>query len=207
MLRLTRSLAAETGAGNLCLAGGVALNCVANGKVLRDGAFREHLDSAGRRRRRRRGRRGARGLSPFKGQPRSRASGDGMSGAFSGPAFAQAEIETRLHEAGARFDVAQRRGDDRARPRRPRRRATRSAGSRAAWNSGRARSAPARSSATRARRTCRRISICKVKYRESFRPFAPSVLREDVAEWFELDVDSPYMLLVADVAAQRKRRQ
>ena len=87
----------------------------------------------------------------------------------------------------------------------PRATARRSAGSRAAWSSARARSAPARSSATRARPTMQSMLNLKVKYRESFRPFAPSVLREDVADWFELDADSPYMLLVADVARNAAR--
>ena len=80
-----------------------------------------------------------------------------------------------------------------------------SAGSRAAWSSARARWAAARSSATRARPTMQSMLNLKVKYRECFRPFAPSVLREDVADWFELDGDSPYMLLVADVAEDRRR--
>ena len=85
-------------------------------------------------------------------------------------------------------------------PRAPRRRQGGSAGSRAAWSSARARSAPARSSAIRARRRCRRCSTSRSNIAKVFRPFAPAVLREDVADWFELDADSPYMLLVADVA-------
>ena len=82
---------------------------------------------------------------------------------------------------------------------------TPSAGSRAAWSSGRARSAPARSSAIRAIREMQKQLNLKIKYRESFRPFAPSVLREDVADYFELEQDSPYMLLVADVKRNRRR--
>ena len=105
VLRLTRSLAAKTGARNLCLAGGVALNCVANGKVLRDGKF-DHIwiqpaaGDAG----------GAVGAAlaafhQFKGAPRSVAAGDAMSGAFLGPEFSQDQIERRLTAAGARFSV------------------------------------------------------------------------------------------------------
>ena len=125
-----------------------------------------------------------------------------MSGSYLGPEFAQADIERRLTAAGASFTRARRRRDDRARRRRRWPTSKPSAGSRAAWSSARARSARARSSAIRARRRCRRTLNLKVKYRESFRPFAPAVLREDVADWFELESDSPYMLLVADV---RKR--
>src|SRR5246127_1950217 len=105
VLRLTRSLAQKTGARNLCLAGGVALNCVANGKVLRDGKFdnvwiQPAAGDAG----------GAVGAAlaayhQFKGNPRKVATTDGMSGAFLGPAFAQSEIERRLAAAGARFSV------------------------------------------------------------------------------------------------------
>src|SRR5690349_16729676 len=105
VLRLTRSLAKETGARNLCLAGGVALNCVANGKVLRDGKFdriwiQPAAGDAG----------GAVGAAlaayhQFKGQPRKAAVHDGMSGAFLGPQYAQADVERRLTEAGARFSV------------------------------------------------------------------------------------------------------
>jgi len=101
VLRLTRSLAKETGARNLCLAGGVALNCVANGKVLRDGKFdsvwiQPAAGDAG----------GAVGAAlaayhQFKGQPREAAAHDGMSGAFLGPQYAQADIEQRLQAAGA----------------------------------------------------------------------------------------------------------
>src|SRR5262249_43883575 len=105
VLRLTRSLASQTGARNLCLAGGVALNCVANGKVLRDGKFdsvwiQPAAGDAG----------GAVGAAlaayhQFKHQPRQVVAGDGMSGAFLGPAFSQDDIEQRLRAAGARFDV------------------------------------------------------------------------------------------------------
>src|SRR4029077_11204693 len=105
VLRLTRSLAAETGARNLCLAGGVALNCVSNGKVLRDGHF-ERLwiqpaaGDAG----------GALGAALaayylYKGQPRRTNGGDTMKGSYLGPSFAQKEIEERLRAVDARFCV------------------------------------------------------------------------------------------------------
>src|SRR5262249_22186139 len=106
MLRLTRSLQAETGATNLCLAGGVALNCVANGKVLRDGKFdnvwsqRAGGDAGGSV--------GA-ALAAYHGfadNPRVPHNGlDGMNGGYLGPSFTQAEIETRLAQAGARFET------------------------------------------------------------------------------------------------------
>ena len=204
VLRLTRSLAARTGARNLCLAGGVALNCVANGKVLRDGKFdsvwiQPAAGDAG----------GAVGAAlaayhQFKGKPRAVAASDGMSGAFLGPEFPQDEIEQRLQEAGARFDVL---SED----------AMIAAAAKAladqlaiGWFQGRMefgpRSLGARSILGDPRSpTMQKNLNLKVKYRESFRPFAPAVLREDVADWFELDSDSPYMLIVADVREDRRR--
>jgi carbamoyltransferase len=199
VLRITRSLAAETGIGNLCLAGGVALNCVANGRILRDGAFRNlwiqpAAGDAG----------GALGAAlaayhSFAAQPRA-ASGstDSMKGAYLGPEFPQTEIEKRLQAAGARFHVL----DDEA---------LLSActeemisGAALGWFQGRMEFGPralgARSILADARSPqTQSLLNLKVKFRESFRPFAPSVLRERVADWFELDGDSPYMLLVANV--------
>jgi carbamoyltransferase len=204
VLRLTRGLAKETGARNLCLAGGVALNCVANGKVLRDGKFDQiwiqpAAGDAG----------GAVGAAlaayhQFKGQPRKAAVHDGMSGAFLGPQYAQADIEQRLREAGARFTVldeaemvdttAKALADQLA----------------VGWFQGRMefgpRSLGARSILGDPRSpTMQKNLNLKVKYRESFRPFAPAVLREDVADWFELESDSPYMLVVADVRKEKRR--
>jgi carbamoyltransferase len=204
VLRLTRSLAGKTGARNLCLAGGVALNCVANGKVLRDGKFDQiwiqpAAGDAG----------GAVGAAlaafhQFKGQPRRVATSDGMSGAFLGPEFAQAEIERRLTTAGARYAVL---GDDEMVG------ATAKALSdqlAVGWFQGRMefgpRSLGARSILGDPRSPAMQKNLnLKVKYRESFRPFAPAVLREDVADWFELDSDSPYMLVVADVRDDKRR--
>jgi carbamoyltransferase len=205
MLRLTRSLAAETGQKNLCLAGGVALNCVANGKVLRDGAFERiwiqpASGDAG----------GAIGAALaahhwHKDQPR-RLDGriDGMHGAYLGPGFAQDDIERRLGAAGARYETAK---DDRLFETAV---AALEDGHAVGWFQGRMEFGPralgARSILGDARSpTMQRLLNLKVKYRESFRPFAPSVLRDDVADWFELDEDSPYMLLVADVAQNRRR--
>ncbi|TMK42831.1 MAG: hypothetical protein E6G70_24000 [Alphaproteobacteria bacterium] len=204
VLRLTRSLASKTGARNLCLAGGVALNCVANGKVLRDGKFdriwiQPAAGDAG----------GAVGAAfaayhQFKGEPRSAAADDGMSGAFLGPQFSQSEIERRLTAVGARFTVL---SEDQMVE------ATAKALSdqlAVGWFQGRMefgpRSLGARSILGDPRSPAMQKNLnLKVKYRESFRPFAPAVLREDVADWFELDSDSPYMLIVADVRNDKRR--
>ncbi|MEE8506539.1 MAG: carbamoyltransferase [Kiloniellales bacterium] len=205
VLRLTRSLAKETGQRNLCLAGGVALNCVANGKVLRDGAFERiwvqpAAGDAG-------GALGAALLAYylFENQPREPdGATDAMAGAFLGPAFAQDEIEACLAAAGARYTVL----DEQALIA-----ATVDAlvdGKAVGWFQGRMEFGPralgARSILGDARSpTMQSAMNLKVKYRESFRPFAPSVLREDVADWFELDEDSPYMQVVADVADKHRR--
>jgi carbamoyltransferase len=205
VLRLTRSLAAETGMENLCLAGGVALNCVANGKVLRDAKFRNvwiqpAAGDAG----------GALGaaLAAYyihAGKPRTVPNVlDGMSGAYLGPAFSQAEVEARLQKAGARFASLETQAmvDTTAR--------ALADSSAVGWFQGRMEFGPRalgnRSIIADPRNTAMQKNLnLKVKYRESFRPFAPSVLRDHVADWFDLDVDSPYMLLVADVASQHKR--
>ena len=206
VLKLTRSLRREHGLDNLCLAGGVALNCVANGKVLRDGNWKNiwiqpAAGDAG-------GALGAAlaGYHLFKGGARtpSTGKGDRMQGSYLGPAFTQAEIEKRLTAAGAKFEVlpgdalVSRAADDLA------------AGLALGWFQGRMEFGPralgGRSILGDARSPSMQKQLnLKVKYRESFRPFAPSVLREDVADWFELDGDSPYMLLVADVQKKRRR--
>jgi carbamoyltransferase len=205
VLRLTRSLAAETGAENLCLAGGVALNCVANGKVLREGTFDDiwiqpAAGDAG----------GALGAALatchlYANQPRTVAnSQDGMAGAYLGPEFDQAEIETRLAGAGARFITLAREEmlDSTA--------GALADGKAVGWFQGRMEFGP-RALGNRSilgdprNPTMQKNLNLKVKYRESFRPFAPSVLREHVAEWFDLGVDSPYMLLVAPVGERHKR--
>jgi carbamoyltransferase len=205
VLRMTRSLAAEYGMRNLCLAGGVALNCVANGKILRDGKFERIWiqpaagDAVG-----------ALGAALaahhlFKAQPRKlNGVRDGMRGAYLGPAFEQGDIEDRLRAAGAVFDVL---------PEEQMITGTADAmveGKAIGWFQGRMEFGPralgGRSILGDARSpTMQKLLNLKVKYRESFRPFAPAVLREQVAEWFELDTDSPYMLLVADVVQNRRR--
>ena len=207
VLKLTGALQAETGMRNLCMAGGVALNCVANGKILRDGKFdriwiQPASGDAG----------GSLGgaLAAYFGycdQPRkvNRCS-DSMHGAYLGPEFSQQEIEQRLKAAGAEFEVL----DD----------ASLIESCAAAlnqekalgWFQGRMEFGP-RALGARSRFTeecasapaMQSVLNLKVKYRESFRPFAPSVLREEVSDWFELDSDSPYMLLVADVIESRRK--
>jgi carbamoyltransferase len=206
VLRLTRSLAAETGARNLCLAGGVALNCVANGRILRDGRFaniwiQPAAGDAG----------GALGAALnayhlYRGGARAIAANrqDAMAGSYLGPEFAQADIERRLAAAGARFRTLPPGAAIESTAR------ALAEGKAVGWFQGRMEFGPralgARSFLGDARSpTMQRMLNLKIKYRESFRPFAPSVLREDVAEWFELDGDSPYMLIVADVAEKRRR--
>jgi carbamoyltransferase len=204
MLRLTRSTAEETGAKNLCLAGGVALNCVANSKVLRDGRFERiwiqpAAGDAG----------GALGaaLAAYHlhaGKPRQLDNQlDGMQGAYLGPAFSDDESARRLTAAGARFI----RLDDGAL-------IERSVGDLAGgkalgWFQGRMEFGPRalgnRSIIADARAAdMQTVLNLKVKYRESFRPFAPAVLSEDVSDWFELNSESPYMLLVADVVKNHR---
>jgi carbamoyltransferase len=203
VLALARGIARDTGQRNLCLAGGVALNCVANGKLQRTGMFdrlwiQPAAGDAG----------GAVGAAvgayhSMLGQPRTPpAHGDRMKGAFLGPAYEQADIESRLRAEGARFrsvgteqmldEVAQALVDGKA----------------VGWHQGRMEFGPralgGRSILADPRSpTAQRMLNLKVKYRESFRPFAPSVLREHLGEWFDLDCDSPYMLLVADVQRER----
>lgn len=206
MLRLSRALAREHGIENLCLAGGVALNCVANGKILRDGAFKNiwvqpAAGDAG----------GAVGAAltvwhQTLGKERKlNGSRDLMNGAFLGPAYTQPDIESRLTNVGARFEVV---SDDDV----IEKTATSLAnGEAVGWVQGRMEFGPralgARSILGDPRSpTMQKTLNLRVKYRESFRPFAPSVLREDVSDWFELDTDSPYMLLVADVVKGRRRR-
>ena len=203
VLRLTRALRRETGIGNLCLAGGVALNCVANGKILRDGRFdniyiQPAAGDAG-------GSLGAAlvGYHMQLGQPRQ-ANGDAMRGAYLGPAFTQADVEHRLRACGARFHTLADAAlvDACARDL--------SHGMALGWFQGRMEFGP-RALGNRSilgdprSATMQKTLNLKVKYRESFRPFAPSVLRERVSDWFELDGDSPYMLLVADVVKSRRR--
>jgi len=210
MLRIGRDLAVRTGQRKLCMAGGVALNCVTNGKLLRSRVFSDiwiqpaagdaggavgaalgayHLAQASEPRR--------------TVSPSGSAELDGMSGSFLGPDYSQSEIETRLNALGARFRVLS--GDELI-----------STAVEAlerkdvlGWFQGRMEFGPralgARSILADPRDPQMQSKLnLKVKFRESFRPFAPAVLRESLTEWFELDVDSPYMLFVADVASAHR---
>ncbi|MFL5084936.1 MAG: carbamoyltransferase [Xanthobacteraceae bacterium] len=202
--QLVDSVVARFGTRDLCLAGGVALNCVANGKVLRSGKvdrlwIQPAAGDAG----------GALGAALaayhlYLDQPRlSHNSLDGMSGSLLGPEFAQGEIEGRLRAAGARYEVLAEDAiiDETAQ--------ALVAQKAIGWFQGRMEFGPRALGSRsilgdpRAPDMQKRLNL-KIKYRESFRPFAPSVRHEDVAEWFELDEASPYMLLVADVAEKHR---
>jgi len=204
VLRMTRSLAEEFAVPNLCMAGGVALNCVANGKLSRDQSFERiwvqpAAGDAG----------GALGAALAAwhtelGRPRTVVEGDAMRGSYLGPAYQQTDVEQELTRCGALFEVLSREQmlEQAA--------ASLANGDAVGWFQGRMEFGPralgGRSILGDPRsETMQKTLNLKVKYRESFRPFAPSVLREDVAEWFELDGDSPYMLLVDDVKRERRR--
>ena len=204
MLRLSRTLHRETGCDNLCLAGGVALNCVGNGRVLREGLFKglwiqPAAGDAG----------GAVGAAlsawyQHENNPRTANNGkDKMQGSYLGPAFSNDEVEMRLKSLGAVYfhledkDLYSWVADELA------------AGKVVGWLQGRMefgpRSLGGRSILGDARSTkMQSVMNLKIKYRESFRPFAPSVLRERVSDYFELNCDSPYMLLVAPVVEKRR---
>ena len=203
VLTMTRSLAEEYSIPNLCMAGGVALNCVANGKILRDKAFKEiwvqpASGDAG----------GALGCAlavwhKELDKPRKVNPNDAMKGSYLGPSYDQNSIKNELLECGAKFDsvteddmiekTAQALVDGKA----------------IGWFQGRMEFGP-RSLGGRSilgdprSEKMQKILNLKVKYRESFRPFAPSVLREDLSEWFEADYDSPYMLMVSDVKKDKR---
>ncbi len=204
MLRMARAVHRETGLPDLCLAGGVALNCVGNGRILREGPFarlwiQPAAGDAG-------GALGAALLAWHRHfrRPRTVTSGrDAMRGAYLGPSFPDAEIEAFLREAGAAYHrleraellatVADLLTDEKI----------------VGWFNGRMEFGPRALGARsilgdpRSPRMQAQMNI-KIKFREGFRPFAPSVLREHVHEWFELDADSPYMLLVAPVKRERQ---
>jgi carbamoyltransferase len=204
VLRLTRAIRRETGIQNLCLAGGVALNCVANGKVLRDREFdgiwiQPASGDAG----------GALGAA-FAAhhihlkQPRTTDVPDQMRGSYLGPSFEQSEIELRLTECGAKFSVLNDTNLFESSA------TVLAEGKALGWFQGRMEYGPralgGRSILGDARSPAMQSELnLKVKFRESFRPFAPSVLKEDASDWFDLDGDSPYMLLVASVAKDRLR--
>ncbi|HZO01024.1 MAG TPA: carbamoyltransferase N-terminal domain-containing protein, partial [Burkholderiales bacterium] len=204
MLKLAAGVAKESGERNLCLAGGVALNCVANGKLLRKKYFdrlwmQPAAGDAG----------GALGAAyvafhKFQKQERTVAPGmDAMRGGYLGPQFTQSDIEARLRRAGAVFEVLpdEQLIDEAAR--------SLADGKALGWFQGRMEFGPralgARSILGDARSPSMQKQLnLKVKYRESFRPFAPSVLAEDAPKYFNIEAESPYMLLVADVAEQHR---
>jgi carbamoyltransferase len=201
VVHLVRTLIAETGQKNLCLAGGVALNCVTNSKILQTGCI-EHLwiapapgDSGA-----------ALGAALaayhlYLHQPRQVTNGtDLMQGAYLGPAFSEPQIKDRLEHMGATFSVLDEKEllDDCVE--------LLVAGKSLGWFQGRMEFGPralgARSILADPRLPTMQSTLnLKIKYRESFRPFAPSVLAEHASSWFDLDADSPYMLLLADVHA------
>jgi len=204
MLRMARTVHRETGLQDLCLAGGVALNCVGNGRLLREGPFRRlwiqpAAGDAG----------GALGVAQliwhrYCQEPRWVTPGrDAMRGAYLGPEFSPAEIERYLEAQGAGYErldretllrrVAGLLADDKV----------------VGWFDGRMEFGPRALGARsilgdpRSPRMQAQMNL-KIKFREGFRPFAPSVLRERVSDYFELDCDSPYMLLVAPVKRERQ---
>ena len=204
VLRITRSLAKEFDIPNLCMAGGVALNCVANGAILRDGYFKDiwiqpAAGDAG----------GALGAAQAVwhselDNPRKVGCGDDMQGSYLGPSYHDHSIKSELENTGAVFTkvsekelvstTAELLAQDNA----------------IGWFQGRMEFGPralgSRSilADPRSDATQRNLNL-KVKYRESFRPFAPSITREELSNWFELDYDSPYMLLVADVKQELRK--
>ncbi len=205
VIQLAKGIAKETGEKNLCLAGGVALNCVANGTLLREKIFENiwiqpAAGDAG-------GALGAALSAWYIHHNNNRhvsTERDAMKGTYLGPAFSDEEIENELIECGAVYhklseeelidSVASSLADEKA----------------VGWMQGRMEFGPralgGRSIIADPRSPAMQKQLnLKVKYRESFRPFAPSVLCEDVNEWFEHDSDSPYMLLVADVQKDKRR--
>ena len=204
VLKLAAAIAQETGMKNLCLAGGVALNCVANGKLFKQGAFEKiwvqpAAGDAG----------GALGaaLAAYHGYldlPRETCTSyDRMQGSYLGPQFEQSEIERRLTAAGAKFEVLSDEALIEACA------SDLDRGQALGWFQGRMEFGPralgGRSILGDARSASMQSTLnLKVKFRESFRPFAPAVLREDVQNWFDYDADSPYMLMVAEVHSSKR---
>ena len=202
MISMAYSLREEFNIKNLCLAGGVALNCVANGKILEKKIFENiwiqpAAGDAG-------GSLGAAlALWHLELKKERHVSNNDMQGSYLGPSYSQTEIETELKNINANFEVLDendliektaeclKNGDA------------------VGWFQGRMEFGPralgARSILGDARSpTMQKNLNLKVKYRESFRPFAPSILREDLDSWFKINTDSPYMLLVADVLDSKK---
>ena len=203
MISLAKSIRAEYGINNLCLAGGVALNCVANGKILQEKIFdsiwiQPAAGDAG-------GSLGA-ALALWHIEQKNKRivnPNDDMKGSYLGTEFNQNEIEKELKAVGANFDTlnykdlidktAEFLSNEKA----------------IGWFQGRMEFGPRALGGRsilgdpRSDKMQKNLNL-KVKYRESFRPFAPSVLREYLSDWFSINVDSPYMLLVADINSEKK---
>ena len=203
MIRLTKSIRKEYGIQNLCLAGGVALNCVANGKILKEKIFdniwiQPAAGDAG-------GSLGA-ALALWyieQGNKRDINLNDDMKGSYLGPEFTEEEIEKELKLIGANYEKVDYEdlinktsgflSNEKA----------------IGWFQGRMEFGPRALGGRsilgdpRSDKMQKNLNL-KVKYRESFRPFAPSVLREDLKEWFDMNVDSPYMLLVSSINSEKK---
>lgn len=205
VVQIARNIAEETGERNLCLAGGVALNCVVNGVLLREKIFdniwiQPAAGDAG----------GALGAALcawhlyHNSERKTSTEGDLMKGSYLGPKFSDPEIEAELSACGAVYkklsdvelveEVATALVEEKA----------------VGWMQGRMEFGPralgGRSIIADPRSPMMQKQLnLKVKYRESFRPFAPSVLREDVAQWFEHETDSPYMLMVSSVQKNKRR--
>ena len=203
MLKLTKSLKSEYGINNLCLAGGVALNCVANGKILKEKIFdniwvQPAAGDAG-------GSLGA-ALAYWHidlNKERKEIKKDNMQGSYLGNKYSDKEIKIELDKIGANYNEYDQQTiiDKTA--------SSLSEGKAIGWFQGRMEFGPRalgnRSilGDPRSENMQKNLNL-KVKYRESFRPFAPSILKEDLSDWFDLDVESPYMLLVADVKLNKK---
>jgi len=206
MLKMARHARELVGSGNLCLAGGVALNCVGNGRIVREGIFdnvwiQPAAGDAG----------GALGGALFAwfhllDNPRTPEENDSQRGSLLGPSYDDGEIRRRLESLGAAFDETADSAElvDKVS-------GMLADGKVVGWFQGRMEFGPralgSRSILGDARNaeTQSKMNL-KIKYRESFRPFAPCVLAEDVSEYFELDRESPYMLIVAPVAEKHRRK-
>jgi carbamoyltransferase len=203
MIKLVKEIRNEYGINNLCLAGGVALNCVANGKILKEKIFdkiwiQPAAGDAG-------GSLGAALALWYIDQENKRITNpnDEMQGSYLGSEFSQEQIENELNSVGANFDVfdyenlINKTSDYLANEKA------------IGWFQGRMEFGPRALGGRsilgdpRSDKMQKNLNL-KVKYRESFRPFAPSVLKEDLSKWFDIDVDSPYMLLVANINLDKK---
>ncbi len=204
MMKLAKSLKSEYGLENLCLAGGVALNCVANGKLLKEKIFKNiwvqpAAGDAG-------GSLGA-ALALWyidQNNPRKIEPNDSMQGSYLGPNFSQRQIEEQLKKAGANFEIMKE--EDLIR------RTSESLlkGDAIGWFQGRMEFGPralgGRSILADPRSSEMQKNLnLKVKFRESFRPFAPSILRDEVKNWFDITSDSPYMLMVAKINKEKSK--